>query len=112
MKDGNFGNHFTVTDQVYRRWHGSFVGFFRNPALRAQSAYTHFVLPTDSLELRADNSTRVTQAEYASRIRGSQTTMLSGQACACYAHAHAMHMHMHMPCTCIYYMQLTVASSS
>ena len=92
MKDDNFGNHYPVTDEVYRRWQGSFVGFFRNPALRAQSAYTHFVLGN-----RAPGPGVESQAEYASSIRGSQTTMLAGQACthmhtchtACYAHARA-----------------------
>ena len=75
MKNDNFGNHMAVTDDTYRRYHGSFVGFFRNPALRAKSAYNHFAEDV--------NGTRVSEREYALRIRGSQTMMLSGQARAC-----------------------------
>ena len=88
MKDDNFGNHLKVSDEDYRRWRGSFVGFFRNPELRAQSAYDHFGHDQTA------NGTRVTEAEFARRIRGSQTTMLSGQAHAPLGTRTTRHMHM------------------
>ena len=67
MKDGNFGNHNSILAHVYRTWRGRFVGMFRSPAQRAESAYRHF-------------GSHVSKAEYALRIRGSATTMLAGQS--------------------------------
>lgn len=73
MKDDNFGNHFAVDDATFESYQGRFVGLFRNPALRAESAYDWFTMD------EIINGSRVTKEEYARRIRGSQTTQLAGQ---------------------------------
>ena len=74
MKDGNFGNHLPITDDVYSSWRGHFVGMFRNPALRAESAFRHFMPP-----MKPEHDV-VARRKYADIIRGSSTKMLSGQA--------------------------------
>lgn len=73
MKDDNFGNHFAVDDATFESYQGRFVGLFRDPALRAASAYDWFTMDEQI------NGSRVTKEEYARRIRGSQTTQLAGQ---------------------------------
>jgi len=67
MKDGNFGNHHSITDAAFAAYRGKFAGIFRNPALRAQSAHSHFERGNENL------------TAYATRIRGSSTKMLAGQ---------------------------------
>jgi hypothetical protein len=72
--EGNFGNHYGIDDASFTMFRGRFVGLFRNPALRAASAYAHFAEAIDA------KGTLVSEREYAIRIRGSQTTQLAGQA--------------------------------
>jgi len=64
----NFADHTSISELLYARWSGHFVGLFRNPALRAESAYNYF-----------GAREHYSREAYARRIRGSQTSMLTGQ---------------------------------
>mmetsp|Transcript_5156 Transcript_5156/g.7261 ORF Transcript_5156/g.7261 Transcript_5156/m.7261 type:complete len:307 (-) Transcript_5156:693-1613(-) len=65
-KDQNFGNHFTISDQVYQDYYGHFFCMFRNPVHRAESAYNYF------------RSSREPK-EYARRIAGLAVKQIAGQ---------------------------------
>ena len=74
MKDGNFGNHFAISEKSWQNFEGNFFGMFRNPAERAASAYSHFGNSWDCEEEEADCA-----HEFAVRMRGGMTGMLAGQ---------------------------------
>jgi hypothetical protein len=73
-KDTNFGNHFSINDEVWQNFNGNFFGMFRNPAERAASAYKTFGETWDCEKEEADCA-----HEYAVRIRGGMAGMLAGQ---------------------------------
>lgn len=62
-------NHHAISEDVLRRFRCSLYGLFRDPVLRAESAFHHFA-PKNNL----------TRKQYAARIVGSATKMVSGQS--------------------------------
>lgn len=73
-KSGNFGGHWPITESAWRMYEGSFYGIFRHPAARSWSAYDHFA------KNGVNGFARLTENQYAERIRGTVTKMLAGQA--------------------------------
>ena len=75
-KRKSFDGHDEISPAAWDRYKGHFVGFFRNPAHRAHSAYHHFPTP-----LHSPDCTRiVSEREYAERVRGTMVKMVAGQA--------------------------------
>jgi len=65
----NWGNHEPISPRVLQTWHGSLFGMFREPSRRFWSAYAFFNKSSELFQ----------PEEYAKRIQGGQTLMLSGQ---------------------------------
>lgn len=62
-----WSNHHGISSEVETGWWGHFVGMFRHPALRGQSALNHF------------GSGGLSESKYAESIAGSATKVMSGQ---------------------------------
>ena len=84
---GNFGDHHTLSaTSGWEQYRGRLVGMFREPLDRAWSAYRHFGewhFDQQGASSGSSSSRRSGGSDhfewYAQRIRGSATTMLSGQ---------------------------------
>ena len=72
----SFDGHDDISPGVWQLYRGAFAGFFRSPAARAHSAYHHFPTPLHYPGCTAI----VSEREYAERVRGTMTMMISGQA--------------------------------
>lgn len=68
-KNGHFGNHYDVTEDVLQKYRGRLFGFFREPNRRAHSMYNYFV----------GDSKWIDERKYAMQIKGSAVAMLAGQ---------------------------------
>lgn len=67
--NGTWGYHVAPDKRVFHRWHGRFVGFFRDPQVRAISAISFWGLPEGTSVVRG-----------LQRTAGTATRMLAGQA--------------------------------
>lgn len=65
-----WSTHAAIQQETYDTWRGHFCGMFRSPASRMYSSWVH---------MAKDPDFRMAPADYADRIRGLVTKMLSGQ---------------------------------